>query len=132
MSTNPHRAHGLADVRTVAVPVADQDAALAFWTGSVGFEVRMDATSPALRWLTVAPAGGAVCLALVAPGTAGATGPGVDTGIRFGVSDAAATHTGLAGAGVAVGELLTWPGVPPMFDVVDPDGNRFYVTEESR
>ncbi len=32
---------------------------------------------------------------------------------------------------VTVGELLQWGGVPPMFTFDDPDGNRFYVVEES-
>ena len=33
--------------------------------------------------------------------------------------------------GIRVGELLLWDGVPPMFTFDDPDGNRFYVVEES-
>ena len=40
--------------------VHDQDEALAFYTGKLGWEVRSDATIPELgnfRWLTVAPAG---------------------------------------------------------------------------
>jgi predicted enzyme related to lactoylglutathione lyase len=47
-------------VGTVIVPIADQDAALAFYTEKLGFEVRTDATLPELgnfRWLTVSPAG---------------------------------------------------------------------------
>jgi hypothetical protein len=32
--------------------------------------------------------------------------------------------------GVAVGELLGWDDVPPMFAFDDPDGNRFYIVEE--
>ncbi|MGH3646275.1 MAG: hypothetical protein ACRDTM_03730 [Micromonosporaceae bacterium] len=43
--------------------------------------------------------------------------------------DAAALHAELQARGVEVGELLTWPGVPPMFAVRDPDGNGFSVTE---
>jgi catechol 2,3-dioxygenase-like lactoylglutathione lyase family enzyme len=34
-------------VGTVVVPVADQDAALAFYTGTLGFEVHIDAHVPA-------------------------------------------------------------------------------------
>jgi hypothetical protein len=29
--------------------------------------------------------------------------------------------------GVVTGDLLEWDGVPPMFTVDGPDGNRFYV-----
>ena len=54
-----------------------------------------------------------------------------DTGIRFVVPDAAAEHASMSGRGIAVGELLTWDGVPPMFTFDDPDGNRFYIVEES-
>jgi hypothetical protein len=36
----------------------------------------------------------------------------------------------MADAGVAVGELLQWPDVPPMFAFDDPDGNRFYIIED--
>jgi hypothetical protein len=31
---------------------------------------------------------------------------------------------------VAVGELLNWPGVPPMFGFRDPDGNGLELVEE--
>ncbi len=33
--------------------------------------------------------------------------------------------------GVDVGDLLRWDNVPPMFSFDDPDGNRFYIVEES-
>src|SRR2546421_4544408 len=37
------------------VPVLDQDAAKAFYTEKLGFEVRTDATMHGFRWLTVSP-----------------------------------------------------------------------------
>ena len=40
-----------------------------------------------------------------------------------------AAHADLAAAGVAVEELLRWPGVPPMFRFTDPDGNGFEIVE---
>ena len=47
-------------VGTVIVPVADQDAALAFYTGTLGFEMRIDGEfAPGQRWLEVAPPGAA-------------------------------------------------------------------------
>ena len=42
-------------VSTVTIAVADQDEALAWYTGKLGFEKKMDVRSPAFRWLTVAP-----------------------------------------------------------------------------
>jgi lactoylglutathione lyase len=116
----------LTDVRTVGVPVRDQDAAVSFYVDTLGFELRLDAPiSDTMRWVEVAPPGAATSLALVAGPDAPA--PGVDTGVRFAVADAGAERRTMADRGVAVGELLAWPGVPPMFTFDDPDGNRFYV-----
>ncbi len=47
-------------IATAQLWVHDQDAALAFYTEKLGFEVRSDVTVPELgnfRWLTVGPAG---------------------------------------------------------------------------
>jgi len=42
-------------VSTVTIAVADQDQALAWYTGKLGFEKKMDVRSAKFRWLTVAP-----------------------------------------------------------------------------
>ena len=109
-------------VRTVAVPVSDQDRAVAFYVDVLGLELRMDAPLDELggRWIEVAPVGADTSVALV-PAPAG--GAGVTTGIRLATADATALHAALAGQGVDVGELVTWPDVPPMFEFRDPDGN---------
>ena len=118
----------ITDVHTIGVPVSDQEAALAFFTGTLGFETRMDAPiSPTMRWIEVAPAGAHTSIALTA--AEDASHPRADTGVRFTVPDAAAEHVALRSRGIAVGELLTWDGVPPMFTFDDPDGNRFTVVE---
>jgi catechol 2,3-dioxygenase-like lactoylglutathione lyase family enzyme len=119
----------ITDVRTIAVEVSDQDRALAFFTDKLGFEKRLDAAiSPTTRWIEVAPPGATTSIALNA--TEGAQDVGTDTGIRFTVPDANAEHAALEDRGVAVGELLRWDDVPPMFAFDDPDGNRFYIVEE--
>ncbi|NUR84210.1 MAG: glyoxalase [Nonomuraea sp.] len=51
-------------VATVTVPVSDQDKALAFYVGVLGFEIRTDNPFPMGRWLTVAPEGGQATLLL--------------------------------------------------------------------
>ena len=120
----------IGDVRTIAVTVADQDSALAFYVDVLGFEKRLDASiSPTMRWIEVAPPGARTSIALTAAET-GATGD-TDTGIRFSVPDAAGEHASMDARGIGVGELLAWPGIPPMFTFDDPDGNRFYVVEDS-
>ena len=118
----------ITEVRTVAVPVTDQERALGFYVGTLGFEKRMDAEfAPGQRWIEVAPAGSATSLALPPLGD---VKPGVDTGIRFTTENAGDDHAALAAAGVDVDEeILRLPDVPPMFSLRDPDGNTLYVVE---
>lgn len=119
-------------VRTVGVPVRDQDRALEFYVGVLGFEKLVDTPIGQFggRWIEVRPPLSAVTVALT---PARAETPGaVDTGIRFTTEDAAALHAELSSRGVDVDELLRWPGVPPMFDFRDQDGNVLYVSENTR
>jgi catechol 2,3-dioxygenase-like lactoylglutathione lyase family enzyme len=111
-------------VGTVIVPVADQDRALAFYAGTLGFEVRVDAPFPGGRWLEVAPPGAQTSIALV-PGDAGE--------VSLATIDAEASHAALLAAGADVdAELIRMgEGVPPMFTFRDPDGNRFRVVQRS-
>ena len=127
----------ITDVRTVGVPVTDQDRAVAFYVNTLGFEKRMDAAfAPGARWVEVAPPGAAITLALVLPSADGAPGPravaGTDTGIRLTTADADADHATLRARGVDVDpEILRLPAVPPMFSFRDPDGNQLYVVERA-
>jgi catechol 2,3-dioxygenase-like lactoylglutathione lyase family enzyme len=115
-------------VRTVGVPVADQDRALAFYTERLGFEVRLDAPiAETVRWIEVVPPQSSTSIALVA---ADEELIGVDTGVRFSVPDAQSAHDSMTVRGVQVDEMLRWEGMPPMYGFVDPDGNRFYVVED--
>jgi lactoylglutathione lyase len=117
----------ITDIGTVGIPVSDQDQAVEFFVGRLGFEKRIDVrTGQSLRWVTVAAPGASTSVALIAgPGT------GADTGIRFLVPDAEAEHTAMRDQGMEVGDLLRWPGVPPMFEFRDQDGNRFVIVEGS-
>jgi catechol 2,3-dioxygenase-like lactoylglutathione lyase family enzyme len=115
-------------VLNVAVPVRDHDRALDFYSGTLGMEVRRDATfGPGLRWVEVAPAGATTTVAL-APLPEGRTG-GVDTGIRLETPDAEAAHADLRSRGIDVDDILRVPGVPPMFSLRDPEGNTLYFVE---
>ena len=117
----------ITDVRTVGVPVSDQDRAIDFYVGTLGFEKRLDVRmGKSFRWVTVAAPNASTSVALITrPGT------GTDTGIRFLVPDAETEHTAMRQRGIEVGDLLRWPGVPPMFEFKDPDGNRFEIVESS-
>jgi lactoylglutathione lyase len=127
---NEHTTTSITGLRTVGVPVSDQDRALEFYLDKLGLEKRVDAPVEELggRWIEVAPAGVTTSIALVP--TREGVPTGVETGIRLTTRDAAAVHADLQGRGVEVGELLRWPGVPPMFAVHDQDGNGFEIVEE--
>ena len=119
----------ISDVRTIGVPVSDQQRALEFYGGVLGFETRMDSPFPGGRWIEVAAPGAQTTIALAAAPEG--TAIGVDTGIRFSTADATADHATLSAAGVDVDpEVLRFPGVPPMFSFRDPDGNTLYVVEQ--
>ncbi|TWD83513.1 catechol 2,3-dioxygenase-like lactoylglutathione lyase family enzyme [Kribbella amoyensis] len=122
--------NAITGIGTVAIPVTDQDRALDFYVGTLGFDKHLDAPLPQLggRWIVVAPPGSTTSLALV-PATPEDPAGG-DTGIRFTTSDAAAAHQGLTAAGVATDDLISWPGVPPMFTFRDPDANTLYLVEQ--
>ena len=117
-------------VRTIGVPVTDQDRALDFYVGRLGLEKRLDMPLEQLggRWIEVAAEGSEVSLALVPANEE--TPSGVDTGIRLTSADAGAAHAALGSEDVEVGELLQWPGTPPMFAIRDQDGNKLEIVEQ--
>jgi hypothetical protein len=115
------------EVRTVAVPVADQDRTKSLLE-QLGFTPSMDAElQPGFRWIEMGLPGGGPTVSLVQSGPELPTG--IDTGIRLTTSDARGARAAVEGAGLDAGELLDWPGVPLMFSFLDLDGNRFYVSE---
>ena len=120
----------ISDVGGVAIPVSDQERAVRFYVGPLGFEVRLDVPmGDGGRWVQVAPPGAAWPSRWSPPATVGPVG--VDTGITFATSDAEADHSALVGCGVDADELLRWPGVPTMFIVRDPDGNQLKIMESA-
>jgi lactoylglutathione lyase len=112
-------------VRTVGIPVSDQDQALAFYTGTLGLEKRLDVPFGDGRWVEVAPAGAATSVALVH--THEGDPIGVETGVRLASQDVAGDHAKLRAIGVDVDELIRSPVA--MFVFRDPDGNRLEIVE---
>ena len=111
--------------------VADQDAALAFYTEKLGFEVRSDTRfgeHDEMRWLEVAPPGSRARLALNPPMGAepGGSAIGVET------PDVLGEHARLSAiGGIDLDpEPMRPPGAPLMFMLRDPDGNHVVVVEE--
>jgi len=119
----------ITDVRTIGVPVRDQDKALHFYTSVLGFDTRMDVSLAAgMRWIEVAPAGASTSIALVREHDG--VPAGVETGIRLSTADADADRATLLARGVDADEVLRWPGVPPMFAFRDQDGNSLVLVQE--
>ena len=110
--------------------VSDQDAALAFYTEKLGFEVRNDmrfGENGEYRWLEVAPPGSTARLALNPP-MGGAPGGG---GIGLETPDVVGEHRRLSAiGGIDLDpEPMTTPGAPLLFMLRDPDGNSIAVVE---
>jgi len=115
-------------VGTVIVPVDNQDRAIEFYVGTLGFEVRLDGPfGEGLRWVEVAPPGAETTIALV-PRREGESS-GIE--VSLATEDAEADLAEFRAAGVDSDEALLrfGEGVPPMFTFRDPDGNRFRVVQ---
>ena len=109
--------------------VADQDAALAFYTEKLGFEVRGDmrygenGEIAGSRWHRPAP-GARLALNPPMGDEPGGGGIGVET------ADVHAEHARLkAIGGIDLDEPMTAPGAPLLFMLRDPDGNHIAVVE---
>jgi lactoylglutathione lyase len=116
-------------VRTIGVPVTDQDRAVEFYVGTLGLDKRLDVPAGQLggRWIEVAPPGSTTTIALVTARQGATTG--VETGIRLTTADATSLHEDLVARGVDADEVLRWEGIPPMFALRDPDGNGLEIVE---
>jgi catechol 2,3-dioxygenase-like lactoylglutathione lyase family enzyme len=117
---------------TVMVPVSDQDRAIEFYVGKLGFEQRTDTPyGDGDRWVEVAPSGGATTVALV-PRREGQSAR-MEGGIGFTTEDVDADHEELRSRGVDVDEEIMRMGdpVPPMFFFRDPDGNSLLIVQRS-
>jgi len=117
-------------VGRIMVPVADQDAAIAFYTQRLGFTLAADVPfGDGERWVEVAPPDGGAAVALVPP--RGDYQPGRMTGIALESPDPRADHAELQAGGVDVdAELMGGDGtVPPLFFFRDGDGNHLMIVE---
>jgi catechol 2,3-dioxygenase-like lactoylglutathione lyase family enzyme len=121
----------LSNIGVAMFTVADQDAALAFYTEKLGFEVRGDTAfgpNGEYRWLEVAPPGSTARLALNPPmggGEPGGSAIGVET------TDVLGEYARLSALGGVDldSEPMRTPGAPLLFMLRDPDGNHIAVVE---
>ncbi len=130
MSDNKPTPTTLSNIGVAMFSVADQDAALAFYTEKLGFEVHADTRfgeHDEMRWLEVAPPGSHARLALNPPmgGEPGGSAIGVET------TDVLGEHRRLSAiGGIDLDpEPMRVPGAPLLFMLRDPDGNNIAVVE---
>ena len=137
MTTHSH----VSALRITSVKVLDQDEALAFYCGKLGFEVRDDADLGFMRWLTVAlPGQDHPQLLLELPGgpqhdpetaaqlrdlmTKGALG-----GVFLTSDDVHATYAQLRDAGVEVTQEPVEQPYGTDFGIRDPFGNHVRISQ---
>jgi predicted enzyme related to lactoylglutathione lyase len=120
----------LTSIGVAMFTVVDQDAAIAFYTEKLGFEVRSDSRfgeNDENRWVEVAPRGSTARLALNPPmgGSPGGGSIGVES------TDVVTEHRRLSSlGGVDLDpEPIQIPGAPLLFMMRDPDGNHIAVVE---
>jgi catechol 2,3-dioxygenase-like lactoylglutathione lyase family enzyme len=121
----------IAKIGVVVVPVSDQERAIDFYVGKLGFEKRTDVPfGNGYRWVEVAPAGAESAIAIVPPPPGKPTG-NVETGIGLNTDDIDALHADLKARGVDVDDEVSRMGdpVPPLFWLRDPDANSLMVVE---
>lgn len=123
----------ISNIGVAMFTIADQDAAIAYYKQTLGWELRSDipfGDEGANRWVEVAPPGSTARLALNGP--MGDSGPG---GGAIGVEtpDIEAEYArAQAIDGVTTGEMMGGDGpVPRMFSIEDPDGNHIWVVQSA-
>ena len=115
----------------VAVPVTDQDAAIAFYTEKLGFTLDADIPVDAhYRWVEVSPPGGGTALAIVPPPPTARDRIAIDTGVILTTEDIDEAHDELQARGVDTDEVSRMGDpVPPMLFFRDQDGNTLLIVE---
>jgi catechol 2,3-dioxygenase-like lactoylglutathione lyase family enzyme len=132
--SNPTEAPtAISNIGVAMFTISDQDAAIAYYTQTLGWELRADipfGDEGGNRWVEVAPRGSAARLALNPPmgdWQPGGSSIGVETAdVEAEYARAQATD------GVTTGELMGGQGpVPRMFSIADPDGNHIWVVQSA-
>ena len=133
MSNHTNASTTILNIGVAMFTIADQDAAITYYTQTLGWELRADipfGDEGANRWVEVAPPGSTARLALNSP--MGDRGPG---GSAIGVEtpDVETEYARVQAIdGVKTGEMMGDDGpVPRMFSIEDPDGNHIWVVQSA-
>lgn len=118
------------NIQSISIGVSDQDRALDFYVGVLGFEKRQDQQFGAeMRWLTVAPVGSVTEIVLT-HGYAMDDRVGTFSAMVLGTDDIHATFEDWKAKGVQFTEEPTrqpWGMMQAQF--VDPDGNSYVLVQ---
>ena len=107
-------------VSSVGVRAGDQDRAIDFYVGKLGFEKRRDEPmGPDARWVEVAPAGAKTVVVPFTPG------------LVFACDDIKATFEELSGRGVEFTEEPSEQAWGRWAQFKDPDGNEHALIEQA-
>ena len=125
-------------LHSASVVVSDQDAALDFYVNKLGWEKLIDNPMGETRFITVAPKGSDAELALMDPrmmeqAGEGTLKPGMNLGITFVCEDVKATCDEMMAKGVSFSmppAEMPWGALGAHFE--DPDGNTFFLTEDTK
>ena len=111
----------------IAVPVADVDRAKAFYADQAGFNADHDhQVNEEIRFVQLTPPGSACSISIGTGLVPNAPAPGSAQGLQLVVSDINAAHAELAGRGVEVSDVQSFPWGDFVF-FQDPDGNGWAV-----
>ena len=115
----------------VPIPVSDVDRARAFYVDQVGFHLDHDVTPrEGMRVVQLTPPGSACSIVIGTDmGPLSVMPPGSVKGLHLVVADVRATRDALAARGVALGEVVEYPGGIKYADFSDPDGNLWMLQE---
>lgn len=121
-------------IHSASAAVADQDASVAFYVDTLGWEKAADSPIAGnMRWVTVVPPGSTTQLAL--PDIRwfdGGVAPSKNTGISIVTTDIEADYTSWSERGVRFKEpvqMMPWGDKAAWF--YDIDDNEFYLIEEA-
>ncbi len=133
---DPGRPSMIEKLMLVTIVVKNQDKALDFYTKTLGFEKRADFAPPGNpRWVTVAPTGQDIEIALWEAGSKSVGvppshhQPGIGTQWNFKVEDCRKTYAELKARGV---KFKSQPVEYPYAigaEFTDPDGNHFSIVQ---
>jgi catechol 2,3-dioxygenase-like lactoylglutathione lyase family enzyme len=120
-------------IHSTTIAVADQDAALDFYTNTLGWDVGQDAqVDENMRFLSVIPKGAATALVLGhVSWFGGEYGAPSKAGITLVVTDIDGAYATLTARGVRFKEpvaMMPWGQKATWF--YDPDGNEYFLVEE--